>query len=343
MNLDLGSKIKQLRLSRSMTQEQLAQRLGLTAQAISKWESGTNMPDIQMLPDLSVIFGVSIDELFAMTDESRMERIENMIYDVRFIPDAEFSQTERYLKDCQDKDALRGEATLLLAMLYNKRANEYHDLASPLARQALELIPGRKEAHNAIFDSENGPYQDWNIINHHRLIDFYKQTVKKHPEDIRNYFWLLDLLIADGRTAEAREYVEVMKQVEYSYHYEMYMGQICKEECDLPAALDWWRKMTEHSPEKWVVWNEYADCMAKLCRYDEAIAYYRKAQPMRPKPRFTDCEEAISHICLIQGDIDGAIDAQKQMLQIMYEDWTTEGEGVDSILREIQRLEARKQ
>ena len=343
MNLDLGSKIKQLRLSRSMTQEQLAQRLGLTAQAISKWESGTNMPDIQILPDISIIFGVSIDELFAMTDESRMERIENMIYDVRFIPDTEFSQTERYLKDCQSKAELQGQATLLLAMLYNKRANEYHELAKPLARQALELIPGKKDAHNAIFDAENGPYQDWNMINHHQLIDFYKQTVKNHPGDIRNYFWLLDLLIADGRTAEAREYVEAMKQVEYSYHYEMYMGQICKEECDLPGALDWWQRMTEHSPEKYQVWFEYGSILAKLGKYNEAIPYFKKAQPMRKAPRFTDCEDALSQIYLIQGDIDAAIAAQKEMLQIVREDWTTEGECVDHILRDIQRLEALKQ
>ena len=57
MNFDFGNRIKSLRLSRSMTQEQLAQKLGVSAQAVSKWESGTNMPDILMLPDLSVIFG----------------------------------------------------------------------------------------------------------------------------------------------------------------------------------------------------------------------------------------------------------------------------------------------
>jgi tetratricopeptide (TPR) repeat protein len=57
--------------------------------------------------------------------------------------------------------------------------------------------------------------------------------------------------------------------------------------------------------------------MAKLGRYEDALEYFRKCQPMRPKPRFTDCEDAISQICVILGDIDGAIAAQKQMLQIM--------------------------
>lgn len=339
MNIQLGNRIKTLRLSRSMTQEQLATRLGVSAQAVSKWESGTNMPDIQMLPDLSVIFGVTIDELFAMTDECRMERIENMLYDVRFLPEEEFRQTERYLKDCQNKDDLSPRAGLLLAMLYNKRANEYHELAKPLARNALLRLPGTKDAHNAIFDAERGPYSDWNFVNHHELIDFYKDVTARHPEDIRNYFWLLDLLIADCRTAEAREYAEKMRAVEDSYHYEMYMGYICHAECDLPGAMDWWQRMTAHEPQKWQVWFEYGSILAKLGRYGEALAYFRKAMPMRGKPRFTDCEDAVSQICMIRGDIDGAIEAQRQMLGIMKEDWTTEGESVDSILRQIRRLE----
>ena len=203
----------------------------------------------------------------------------------------------------------------------------------------MEMLPGRKDAHNAVFDAENGPYQDWNCINHHSLIDFYKQVVKNHPEDIRNYFWLLDLLIADGRTSEAREYAEAMKQVEHSYHYEMYMGHICKAECDLPGALEWWQKMTQHSPEKWIVWAEYADCMVKLCRYEEAILSYKKAMPMRPKPRFYDCEQAVAHIYEIQGNYRAAIEMNRQALQITSEDWTTEGESVDFFHREIRRLE----
>ncbi len=339
MNMKLGTKIKTLRLGASMTQEQLANRLGVSPQAVSKWESGTNMPDIQMLPELSVIFGVTIDALFDMADESRMDRIRNMIDMVQFVGEEDFKNAEVYLKECCAKENSNGEATLLLAELYNKRANEYHELASPLARKALELLPGRKRAHNAIFDAEDGAYQDWNCINHHSLIDFYKQVVKEHPDDIRNYFWLLDLLIADGRTVEARTYAEAMKAVEHSYHYEMYMGGICKAECDLPAALEWWKKMTERNPEKWIVWAEYADQMAKLCRYDEAVEAYKKAMPMRPKPRFSDCEEAVAHIYEIRGKYAEAIEMYRQMLCVVTEDWCTEGEWVDAVYREIRRLE----
>lgn len=338
MNMDLGVKIKTLRLSHSMTQDKLAQKLGVSAQAISKWESGTNMPDIQLLPDLSVIFGVTIDDLFTMTDESRMERIENSLYEVRFLSHEEFKQNELYLNNCLKKESLNSQSTLLLAMLYNKRADEYRQLARPLAKEALKKNPEMKLAHNAIFDSHNGPYQDWNYINHSKLINFYKKVIENHPEDIRNYFWLLDLLIHDGRTLEARKYIEMMKAVNYSYHYEMYMGYICKSECNLPEALNWWQKMTENSPDKWIVWSEYGNIMAKMGRYDDAIKYYKKAIPMRTNPRFYDCEEALSQIYEIKGDIDGSIRMQEQMLEIVKEDWDLEGESVDNIIRDIERL-----
>lgn len=63
MNIDIGSKIKTLRLSKSMTQEQLAKALHVSAQAVSKWEKGKSYPDIHSLLLLSALFDVSLDQL----------------------------------------------------------------------------------------------------------------------------------------------------------------------------------------------------------------------------------------------------------------------------------------
>ena len=63
MNIDIGSKIKTLRLSKSMTQEQLAKALHMSAQAVSKWENGKSYPDIHSLLLLSALFDVSLDQL----------------------------------------------------------------------------------------------------------------------------------------------------------------------------------------------------------------------------------------------------------------------------------------
>ena len=60
----LNANISKLRRAAGLTQEQLADRLGLTFQAVSKWENGLSCPDIALLPMLADVFAVSIDVLF---------------------------------------------------------------------------------------------------------------------------------------------------------------------------------------------------------------------------------------------------------------------------------------
>ena len=81
--MNFGKKIKELRLQKTVTQEQFAAYLNISPQAVSKWENNLTLPDIQLLPDISVYFGVTIDELFEMTDEKHLQRIEHMVHSKR--------------------------------------------------------------------------------------------------------------------------------------------------------------------------------------------------------------------------------------------------------------------
>ncbi len=62
----LGEKLRALRKGKDLTQEQLAERLGVSFQAISKWENGTSYPDITILPSLANFFGVTTDGLLGV-------------------------------------------------------------------------------------------------------------------------------------------------------------------------------------------------------------------------------------------------------------------------------------
>ena len=64
MQLDLGTKIRELRRQNGRTQEALADALGVTSQAVSRWESGGSYPDMEIIPSIANYFGISIDELF---------------------------------------------------------------------------------------------------------------------------------------------------------------------------------------------------------------------------------------------------------------------------------------
>ena len=73
MNLKIGENLKRLRREKDLTQEELAAHLGVSFQAISKWERGESYPDITILPALSNYFKISIDELVGMDEIKKAE------------------------------------------------------------------------------------------------------------------------------------------------------------------------------------------------------------------------------------------------------------------------------
>ncbi|MGN1346069.1 MAG: helix-turn-helix transcriptional regulator, partial [Eubacteriales bacterium] len=81
MELKLGTIIKKLRTERGITQEELANKMGVSYQAVSKWETNTTTPDIAILPQIALFFGVSMDVLFSMNQDDYIERISKMIRD----------------------------------------------------------------------------------------------------------------------------------------------------------------------------------------------------------------------------------------------------------------------
>lgn len=73
MELKLGEKIKELRKRDGRTQEDLANALGVTAQAVSRWESNGGYPDMSMIPAIANYFHISIDILFGYNNDREIK------------------------------------------------------------------------------------------------------------------------------------------------------------------------------------------------------------------------------------------------------------------------------
>lgn len=78
MTLQIGEKIKSLRKKVNCTQEELANALGITCQAVSRWELNTAYPDMELIPAIANYFGVTIDELFGYECD-RTKKIDEII------------------------------------------------------------------------------------------------------------------------------------------------------------------------------------------------------------------------------------------------------------------------
>jgi orotate phosphoribosyltransferase len=138
--MTIGKKIKLLRTNKGLTQEQLAEQLHISGQAVSKWENETSTPDIKMLPILADYFGITIDELMdyklnALTDRERFIKFmagngiltfgdyqlksgmksPYYIDTERFITNAQIAKIGEYFADCIRTNNVQADAVVGLA------------------------------------------------------------------------------------------------------------------------------------------------------------------------------------------------------------------------------------
>ena len=84
--MNLGNNLKVLRKSKNITQEELAEYIGVSPQTISKWENNNNMPDLSMLPILADFYRISIDELLqydSFVQKEKMKNLSNHIHELQ--------------------------------------------------------------------------------------------------------------------------------------------------------------------------------------------------------------------------------------------------------------------
>ena len=132
--IKLGEKIKTLRKQKNISQEVFANYLGVSFQAVSKWENGYTMPDVTMIPAIASFFGVSTDELFDFNlfeTEKQVEQICHEAYKYRF-DDAERSEQilREGLQRFPGNDIILNN--LLYTMDYRTRADEVISLCKTL-------------------------------------------------------------------------------------------------------------------------------------------------------------------------------------------------------------------
>ena len=75
MNKPIAEKSAEFRKARSLTQEKLGEMLGVSSQAVSKWEKGDSLPDIMLLPQLCEVFGVTADALLEVPTSIKKDNV----------------------------------------------------------------------------------------------------------------------------------------------------------------------------------------------------------------------------------------------------------------------------
>ncbi len=337
--MEMGKEIRRLRGERGLTQEALAAALNVTAQSVSKWERGSSVPDVQLLPEIAVFFGVSIDRLFAMTPAQQMDRIENGIYAGGMIDEPRLRQLERQLAAFAEDPALTGRAETILAELYNNQAEQYRLLAITHGQRAVEKTDGAPDALSELANAWGSYMPDWNVRNHHTLIEWYADFCRKHPENRAALMWLLDNLIDDRRLAEAETWLTKLEKIDNTFRTVLYRYLIAEAAGKTDDAEAQLRSLEAMQEQEWCWAVSLGDIYTLRQEYDKAVAWYRKGQEMQPSPKYVDSANGIAHICEIRGDKAGAIEAYREVLRLMKEEWgIVSGEECEKTERAIRKL-----
>ena len=337
--MDMGKEIRRLRTDRGLTQEALAAALNVSAQTVSKWECGNSMPDVQMLPEIAVYFGITIDQLFSMTPEQQLDRIENRIYARGMFDEAEERQIEQQLFSMAENPQYAGKARLMLAKLYNNQAEQYRLLAVACGKEAVEQTGGDRDALSELANAWGSYIPDWNVRNHHALIAWFSDYCTRNPKNRAAVMWLLDNLIDDRRLDEARKWVEKLAVLDHTFRVPLYRYLIAVAAGENGEAEKHLQQVKEMRNQEWCWAVALGDICTLRQEYDQAIVWYQKGQEMQPSPKYTDSAASIAHIREIQGNREGAVKAYCEVLRLLREEWgIVSGEECQKVERAIQRL-----
>ncbi|MCI8307233.1 MAG: helix-turn-helix domain-containing protein [Lachnospiraceae bacterium] len=185
-NVELGSRISSYRKNKNMTQEELANRIGITPQALSKWERNQSLPDISLLISLCNILEVSADCLLGTdaqkitegtdkgTEDKILRQLRNclppleLIFSVSLVP----SLSNNFVKDIEDVRTRLAKEGILMPLVWVRdegvlKENEFMILAY---RNVLydEVLCGSKEE------------------NYEKMIACLEKTVRDRYADLLN-------------------------------------------------------------------------------------------------------------------------------------------------------------
>lgn len=135
----IGSFLKELRKEKSITQEQLAEHLNVSGRTVSRWETGSNMPDISLLVELSEFYDVSIPEI--INGERKSENMNEEVKEVaKSMSEYALAEKESMLKEIRVLSLLGLAALIIYYVIDLSGMGEGNDFLANVAMYSQTLV-----------------------------------------------------------------------------------------------------------------------------------------------------------------------------------------------------------
>lgn len=275
--IPIGENIRKLRVEQNVTQEKLADHLGVSGQAVSKWENQTTQPDIALLPDIAAYFGVAIDELFnsKMTVYGNAEGRLVSIYEIERTDEAYERAHEAY-----ERLFSRGEGDasdrFSFALIHRMRAMDLEQRAEWEFRAIIEELEEARgvdyyQSHNQLIKM---------LVRTGRgaeAVEFNRVALEREPDEPQRYIMMS---LAYDFTKDYEREREVIEEglARFRDHAELTLCKAGVEHSvgNYEKSIALSDRAFELNPEMAPALHQKADSLMALKRYREGTDVWRE-------------------------------------------------------------------
>ena len=335
MNMDIGSAIKKLRMDRKITQEEVAEYLGISFQAVSKWETGTTMPDITLLPEIAAFFGVRIDDLFSVDHEDELKRVEHIL-GYEGLSEQSYLYAKRILETSLQDTPDDVRSLKLYADLHLKKTNDDLLEAGRMLERAMKRSPLDEEIFHLYRQVRGGgAYKahsddDWFI----RVCEPYAE---KFPQNTQLIVLLIEAMIRMRYFEKAEKYITQMQLNESEeYLRQIYLGDLELARGNFNHAKTIWNTVSE---DNCMGQYEAGERFNRINEYDRAIKCFWNSFHAAATPRHLDAVFSLAFLYTKLGRKNEAVQAWQLIIDTLASDYNDyDSETVRWAHNEIQKL-----
>jgi len=278
--------LRKLRLEKKLTQEQVAEKLGISPQSVSRWETGATFPDVMMLPEISRLYGVLVDDLYK-DDLQGYDKLSDRLVAVYY----DTMRFEDFTAAVQEYERMEKEGTME-AWDYNMRTWLYGRMIYVSTKKILEdydktMELSKETDPELYFQAKDGKlmFRCASTADGPQCVVEQIQAVKEHPEDSREWACLEAAYYNTNQFEKcyqiAKEAIE--KFPKDSVHY-LYAGDACKELEKYDEAYWYLEKRHELDPTKLDCLYAIAFCREHLGEFDKAYEVWMRIVELLNEP-----------------------------------------------------------
>ncbi len=269
--------LKKYRVAKNLTQEQVAEILRVNAQTVSRWECGTTLPDVMMLPELARLYAVTVDDFYKKTSvayDNYAQRL-SAVYEKTGDP-------EDFMRCRMEFHKLMKQGELSTADKWNYAAI-HHFMGRYCQRVALEWYDktiGDGPDRDSLAYRRARSLRNWLMQETGRIGEVIREQEAKCEAEPRNaleWVYLLEAYYMAERYDDAYAcFRKVIERFPENWLLYIYGGDICEALKKYEEAFSCWDKAGELGTDFCEELYSKADCYADLGEYQKAGATYRE-------------------------------------------------------------------